>query len=128
MSKSALRRSSQSRPLLGNSEDLIQSPCSRHRIFIRVSARLQATAAPEAPAPMIRTSTISSVERAASGLASAVMSFFRGVNVAPHSRPAAHRLQQGPIALFQLAALRIGRPRLDTEGAHHAIVAVITLQ
>ena len=29
-------------------------------MFMRVSARLQAKAAPEAPAPMIRTSTVSS--------------------------------------------------------------------
>jgi hypothetical protein len=36
---------------------------SRHRILMRVSARLHATAAPEAPAPMMRTSTISSVGR-----------------------------------------------------------------
>ena len=32
-----------SRRLLGNSVGLIQSPCSRHRIFIGVSAKLQAT-------------------------------------------------------------------------------------
>src|SRR5262245_56637145 len=35
----------------------IQSPCSRHRMFMRVSARLHATAAPDAPAPTINTST-----------------------------------------------------------------------
>src|SRR5262249_1747612 len=38
----------------------IQSPCSKQRMFMRVSARLQAKAAPDAPAPMIRTSTTSS--------------------------------------------------------------------
>jgi uncharacterized protein GlcG (DUF336 family) len=35
---------------------------------------------------------------------------------------------QGPIALFWHAAFRIRRPRLETQGAHHAIVAVIALQ
>src|SRR5271156_1589320 len=59
MSKSPYRRASQSRPLLGKSDCFIQSPCSRQRIFIRVSARPQAPAAPEAPEPMISTSTIS---------------------------------------------------------------------
>src|ERR1700722_15643174 len=59
MSKSPYRRASQSRPLLGKSDCFIQSPCSRHKIFIRVSVRLQATAAPDAPEPMITTSTFS---------------------------------------------------------------------
>src|ERR1700751_2089340 len=59
MSKSVYRRASQSRPLLGNSVERTQSPCSRQRMRIFVSARLQATAAPEAPEPMIRTSTLS---------------------------------------------------------------------
>jgi hypothetical protein len=39
------------------SDGFIQSPCSRQRMCIFVSAKLQAMAAPEAPAPMIRTST-----------------------------------------------------------------------
>ena len=43
--------------------DCTQSPCSRHRMRMRVSARLQATAAPEAPAPMISTSTGSLIPR-----------------------------------------------------------------
>src|ERR1700742_2365641 len=63
MSKSVWRRASQSRPLAGKSVDFIQSPCSRQRMCILVSARLQATAAPEAPAPMIRTSTGSFIRR-----------------------------------------------------------------
>src|SRR6516165_6281903 len=57
MWKSSNWRASQSRAVLGYSEGFIQSPCSRQRMRILVSARLHATAAPEAPAPMIRTST-----------------------------------------------------------------------
>src|ERR1700730_17660102 len=72
MSKSLYRRASQSRPLLGKSDCFIQSPCSRHRIFMRVSARLQATAAPDAPEPIISTSTIS-LDTAISDIASPVM-------------------------------------------------------
>ncbi len=34
----------------------IQSPCSTQTMFMRVSARLHASAAPDAPAPMINTS------------------------------------------------------------------------
>src|ERR1035437_5171208 len=67
MSKSPYRRASQSRPLLGKSDCFIQSPCSRQRIFIRVPARLQATAAPEAPEPIISTSTIWFLRRPLSG-------------------------------------------------------------
>ena len=50
-------RASQSRAVLGYSDGFIQSPCSRQRMCIFVSAKLKATAAPEAPAPMIKTST-----------------------------------------------------------------------
>ena len=46
----------QSRPVL-DIPPFIQPPWSRQTICIFVSARLQATAAPAAPAPMIRTST-----------------------------------------------------------------------
>ena len=59
MAKSLSSRASQSRPVLGYSDGFIQSPCSRQRMCILVSARLQATAAPDAPAPMISTSTFS---------------------------------------------------------------------
>src|SRR6516164_5304591 len=55
--KSPKARASQSRPVLGYVAGFIQPPCSRQRMCILVSARLQATAAPEAPAPMISTST-----------------------------------------------------------------------
>src|SRR5271169_708370 len=95
---------------------------------MRVSARLHATAAPEAPAPIIRTSTISSVGRAALGLASAAISLPPPLDVAPHSWPAAYHIQQGPITLFQHVTLRIGRTWFETERAHHAVVAVIALQ
>src|SRR5262249_36908174 len=42
----------------GSSAGFIQSPCSRQTTFMRVSARLQASAAPDAPAPMISTSAV----------------------------------------------------------------------
>src|SRR4051794_2821929 len=50
-------RASQSRPVLGKVAGLIQPPCSRQTMCIFVSARLHATAAPDAPAPIIKTST-----------------------------------------------------------------------
>ena len=43
--------------VLGYVAGFIQARCSRQRMCIFVSARLQATAAPDAPAPMISTST-----------------------------------------------------------------------
>src|SRR5271170_7960906 len=55
--KSLKARASQSRPVLGYVSGSIQPPCSRQRMCILVSARLQATAAPDAPAPIISTST-----------------------------------------------------------------------
>src|ERR1700761_9451130 len=55
--KSPYKRASQSRPVLGYVAGFIQPPCSRQRMCIFVSARLQAAAAPDAPAPMISTST-----------------------------------------------------------------------
>src|ERR1700746_1102973 len=55
--KSPKKRASQSRPVLGKLAGFIQPPCSRQRMCIFVSARLHATAAPDAPAPMINTST-----------------------------------------------------------------------
>jgi len=58
----AIEFASQSRPVLGYSDWFIQPPWSRQRICILVSARLQATAAPDAPAPMIRTSTGSFIQ------------------------------------------------------------------
>src|SRR5262245_26398223 len=42
----------------GSVAGFIQSPCSRHTTFMRVSPRLQANAAPDAPAPMMRTSAV----------------------------------------------------------------------
>jgi hypothetical protein len=57
-------RDSQSMPFPGYSLCFTQGPCSRQRTLIPVSAMLQAKAAPEAPAPMIRTPTGSSdIER-----------------------------------------------------------------
>src|SRR5882724_6734860 len=100
--------------------ELTQSHCSRHRIFMRVSARLQATAAPEAPAPMIRTSTIASVGRAALELASAMSASF-AVHVAPHPRSATYRIQERPIALFQDMALREWWSRFAAQSPHHAV-------
>src|SRR2546428_429032 len=49
--------------LLGYGAGFTQSPCSSQTIRMRVSARLQAIAAPAAPAPMISTSTGSSAMR-----------------------------------------------------------------
>ena len=49
-------------PVAGIVLGFTQSPCSRQTIRILVSARLQATAAPDAPEPMIRTSTLSSID------------------------------------------------------------------
>src|SRR5579883_883659 len=95
---------------------------------MRVSARLQATAAPDAPAPMISTSTVSSRGRAVSGVSSAATSLPSLVAVAPHWRPAAHRVEQGPVARLQIMALGVGRPRFAAERAHDAVVAVVALQ
>src|SRR5580698_4449674 len=61
MAKLSPLRDSASRRVAGYSAGFIQSPCSRHTMCILVSARLQATAAPDAPAPTIRTSTLSSI-------------------------------------------------------------------
>src|SRR6516162_8903387 len=113
MSKSPKRRASQSRLPLGKSADLIQSPCSRQRMRILVSARLQATAAPEAPEPMIRTSTLSLP--AISG---------RPV-IAPERRALLDDLDQRPVALLQRVALRKRRPCLVPDGLEHAIVAIV---
>ena len=67
-----------------------------------VSARLQATAAPDAPEPMISTSTMSLLAMSQrSGASRHIL------------RPAAHRIQQRPVALFQRVPLREWRPRLD---------------
>src|SRR5258708_38641683 len=95
---------------------------------MRVSARLHATAAPDARGPMIRTSTISSVGRTASGRAAADMSTAPVVDIAPHPGPAAHRLEQRPLARLQHPPRGEGRPRLEPEGTQHAVVAVVALQ
>src|SRR5262249_1611180 len=42
----------------GSVAGFTQSPCSRHTTFMRVSLRLHASAAPDAPAPMMRTSAV----------------------------------------------------------------------
>src|ERR1700704_5159127 len=104
--------------MLGKSVDLTQSPCSRHRMRILVSARLQATAAPEAPEPMIRTSTRS---------LPAISAFpgSRGAVVAPEGRAMAHGVEQGPVSLVQGVALREGSAGLQPEGQQHTVVAVI---
>src|SRR5262249_7072547 len=118
MSKSLKRLASQSRPLVGKSADLIQSPCSRQRIRIRVSARLQATAAPEAPDPTIKTSTRSLPAM------SALLARGRAV-VAPEGRADADSVEQRPVTPFQIVALREGSPRLQPQRQQHAIVAVV---
>src|SRR5215471_7889367 len=118
MSKSLKRLASQSRPLLGRSADLIQSPCSRQRIRIRVSARLQATAAPEAPDPTIKTSTRSLPAM------SAFLTCGRAI-VAPERRAAADSVEQRPVALFQVVTLGEGSPRLQPQRQQYAIVAVV---
>src|SRR6202041_922600 len=120
MSKSAQRRASQARPLLGNSDCFIQSPCSRHRMRIFVSARLHATAAPEAPEPMISTSTMS---LRGSLIAGGLLS-----RVAPHFWPGANHVQQRPVALFQHVAFGERRPRFKAKRNHDAIVTVVALQ
>src|SRR5438309_12009291 len=88
------------------------------RIF--VSARLQATAAPEAPDPMIRTSTLSLP--AISALPG------KGAVVAPERRALAHGVEQGPVALFQGVALREGWSGLHLQSQQDAVVAVIGAQ
>src|SRR6185437_12556648 len=120
MSKSANRRASQSRPLLGKSECFIQSPCSRQRMRILVSARLQATAAPEAPEPMMRTSTFSCGTVSGPAMSTGSLTI-----VAPQRRPVAHRVEQGPVALFQDVALGEGRARLVAQRPQDAVVAII---
>src|SRR5882757_11396254 len=118
MLKSVKRRASQSRPLLGKSVDPTQSPCSRHRMRILVSARLQAIAPPEAPEPMIRTSTRSLP-------AIGALPGKGGAVVAPEGRAFAHGVEQGPVSLFQRVALREGSAGLQPEGQQDTVVAVI---
>src|SRR5689334_19074311 len=77
---------------------------------------------------MIRTSTIASVGRAALGLASVAMSAPAAVHVAPHPRPAAYRIQERPLTLFQDMALREWCARFAAQCPHDAVVAVVTLQ
>src|ERR1044071_9479433 len=120
MSKSVYRRASQSRPLLGKSVERTQSPCSRQRMRILVSARLQATAAPEAPEPMISTSTLSL--SAMSGLPRLAP---LGAIVAPEGRPLLDDLEQRPVALLHLVAFGERRTRLVSDRLEHAVVPVI---
>ena len=61
---------------------------------MRVSARLQATAAPDAPEPMISTSTMSLRHSSR--------------RVAPHLRALAHGIEQRPVALFDVWPLGNG--------------------
>src|SRR5690349_23991082 len=84
-------RVSTSRRVAGYSAGFIQSPCSRHTMCILVSAKLQATAAPEAPAPMIRTSTLSGI--------------FALRCLAPDWSLCLAAVQPRPIALLQLIGL-----------------------
>src|SRR5262249_38292043 len=119
MSKSPKRLASQSRPLLGRSADLIQSPCSRQTMRMRVSARLQATAAPEAPDPTIKTPTRSLPAMSAPA---------RRAVVAPERPPTTHGLEQRPVALLELVALREGRTRLEPQRQQHAVVAIVGTQ
>ena len=50
-------RDSQSMKFVGYSDCFTHGPCSRQRTLVPRSAMRQANAAPEAPAPMIRTPT-----------------------------------------------------------------------
>src|SRR3984893_5852367 len=88
---------------------------------ILVSARLQATAAPEAPEPMIRTSTRSLP-------AIAALPGSRGAVVAPERRALAHGVEQGPVSLFKDVTLRKGRAGLQPEGQQDTVIAVIGAQ
>jgi hypothetical protein len=56
------------------------------------------------------------------------MSASAAVHIAPHPRPAAHRIQQRPIALFKDMAAREWWSRFAAYSPHHAVVAVVTLQ
>src|ERR1700746_3962531 len=98
--KSPKKRASQSRPVLGKLAGFIQPPCSRQRMCIFVSARLQATAAPDAPAPMISTST-GSLMFAFSAPVAACLDRLPRCNAMPDLRRAA----------AELAALRLGHSR-----------------
>src|SRR5260370_22471921 len=85
---------------------------------ILVSARLHAIAAPEAPEPMIRTSTRSFPP---------ISAFPRrgGAVVAPERRLVAHGVKQGPVSLFQGVALREGRAGLHAHRQQDTIIAGI---
>src|SRR5437868_4506665 len=89
------------------------------RIF--VSARLHATAAPEAPEPMTRTSTFSLPAMSAPSLGG-------GAVVAPERGAAAHAVEQRPVALLHLVALREGRARLVADRHQHPVVAIVGAQ
>ena len=85
---------------------------------ILVSARLQATAAPDAPEPMISTSTMS-------------LRFAVHVRWSGHRATWACACARGRAATSRPApacALGEGRPWLEPERAHYAVVAVIALQ
>src|SRR5258706_3574822 len=88
---------------------------------ILVSARLQATAAPEAPEPTIRTSTRS---------LPAISAFpgRDGAVVAPERRAPAHGIEQGPVSLFQGVALREGSAGLQAERQQDTVIAIIGAQ
>src|SRR5688572_2373604 len=94
---------------------------------MRVSARLQATAAPEAPAPMMSTSTTASVGRALP-CSSVAATSAPSSHITPHRRPVAHRVEQRPIALLHGMALRERCPCLQAKRLEHAVVAVVALQ
>src|ERR1700730_18251 len=89
-----------------------------HMMLILVSARLHGVAAPEAPEPMIRTSTRSLP-------AIGALPGRRAAVVAPEGRALAHGVEQGPVSLFQRVALREGGAGLQPEGQQDTVVAVI---
>src|SRR5215472_11382097 len=80
---------------------------------ILVSARLHATAAPEAPEPMISTSTLSLPAMSALPV------------VSPEGGTPLDGFQQRPVALLHRVALGERRTRLVPHRYQHAIVAVI---
>src|ERR1700712_4218249 len=121
MAKSVWRRASQSRPLLGKSVGFIQSPCSRQRMRIFVSARLHAAAAPEAPEPMIRTSTFSLSAISAVSLGGSAV-------VAPELCPAQHRGEPRPVSLSHVVSFREWSAGLVPDGEQDAGVAIVGAQ
>src|ERR1044071_7889102 len=111
MAKLSPLRASASRRVAGYSAGVIQSPCSRHTMCILVSAKLQATAAPEAPAPTIRTSTLSGI--------------FALRCLAPEWSLDLEGVQQGPVGLLLVRGVRERWSRRQRKRHQYAVIAVV---